>query len=71
MAPTTTAIDSGRTSAHAGPRNRLAQRGRPAPAIAMQEAWATVSTTSSAENHTPGWSHAPLSGLKIYWLTNI
>jgi hypothetical protein len=53
MAPTTSAIDSGATSAHARPRKRSAQAGTPAAGSATHADCAATRTRLSAENHMP------------------
>jgi hypothetical protein len=51
MAPTTTAIDSGATRAHARPRKRSAQYGTPAAGSATHADCAATRTRLSPENH--------------------
>src|SRR3954452_15292780 len=52
IATTTTAMFSGRTSAHAPVRYRFVHAGSPAAGSATHAHWATVSATLSQENHT-------------------
>jgi hypothetical protein len=48
IAPTTTAIESGRISAHHPPAKRRIQRGTPAAGSATRLAWAEIRTASAA-----------------------
>ena len=52
MTATTTAIESGRVSAHAPVRNRASHAGSPARGSATHAACASVRTKLSSENHT-------------------
>ena len=61
IAPTTTAIDSGSTNAHAPVRRRRSQNGSPAAGSRTHAAWAVVSTMLSAENHMPAGSWQALA----------